>query len=130
MFFVDLLLALVIALVIGAVFVFGFRREGALPGVLIFLLVLFLLTWAGGVWITPFGPTLWGSFWLPFLLVAIIVALVLTAFPPPDRQRSTVKLVSEEEQAAVETEATALNVFFWVLIAILGVVILLGYLGD
>lgn len=130
MFFIDLLLALVIALVIGAVFTLGFRREFPGPGLLIFLLVLFLLTWAGGVWITPFGPTLWGSFWLPFLLVAIIVALVLTAFPPPGRERSTVKLVSEEEQAATETEAAALNVFFWVLIAILGIVILLGYLVD
>ncbi len=130
MFFIDLLLALVIALVIGAVFVLGFRRERPGPGLLIFLLVLFLLTWAGGVWITPFGPTLWGSFWLPFLLVAIIVALVLSAFPPPGGERSTVKLVSEQEQAATETEAAALNVFFWVLIAILGSVILLGYLVD
>lgn len=47
------------------------------------LLVLFLFVWAGGVWVTPFGPEAGGIYWLPYVVVGLLAALVLAAATPP-----------------------------------------------
>jgi hypothetical protein len=43
---------------------------------------LFLATWAGGVWVVPFGPTHLGVTWLPFLLIEILLAVLIVALSP------------------------------------------------
>lgn len=43
------------------------------------LVVLFLATWAGGIWLVPLGPRVWGAYWLGFLVVGILVALIIAA---------------------------------------------------
>lgn len=88
MFFIDLLFALVIALLLTAVFAAGFRRRGPWGIWWIFLLVIFLAAWAGGVWMTPFGPTLFDVYWLPFVFVGLVAALLLAAAAPPTTRRT------------------------------------------
>jgi hypothetical protein len=128
MFFSDLLLVLFIALILTFVFAVGFRRQSWGGGLVIFFLVMFLATWAGGVWVIPFGPIWWGVSWLPFLLVGIVMALLLTAIMRPDRVRPREGGGIDLEPRPDTQSMAALDVFMWLLICGLMVAIILGYL--
>jgi hypothetical protein len=128
MFFVELLFAFIIALFLTVIFA-GFRRSGPWASLFIFFLLVFLASWAGGLWMAPVGPRLWGAYWVPFLLVGLIFALLLAAMPPDRHSESSVELV-EPKKAKKEQErlTTALGVFFWVLVIVLILAILARYL--
>ena len=130
MFFAELLFAFVIALLMAGVLMalLGRGRPGAegLGVSFAFLfLVLFLATWAGGVWITPFGPPVWGIAWVPFLVVGIIVALLLAALLPPRRQPRE----SGAPEAETAAGAAVLGGFFWALVLALAVVVIVRYVA-
>jgi hypothetical protein len=125
MFFADFLFALVIGLLLTMVFVALFDTRGPWDIWWIFLLLVFMAAWAGGVWITPFGPTLFEVAWLPFLFVGLIFALLLAAIPPV-RPRTYGEAVAEAR--AEEAAATALGVFFWVLIVVMFITIIAAYI--
>ncbi|MBD3233593.1 MAG: hypothetical protein GF315_07700 [candidate division Zixibacteria bacterium] len=131
MFILDLFIAFFIAIILSVflVAVFGWQRPGRTgfwPAMLFIFLIIFLASWAGGVWITPMGPALGGVYWLPFVFVAIIVALFLMALIPP-RRTSTVKL--EEESRSVEETEAVLGAFFWLFIIALVVAIIIRYVS-
>ena len=114
MFIGTLLVALVLGLAFAALYgtVFG-AREGA-PGYLVVFVLLFLFAWAGSLWLAPFGPAILGVYWLPGLVVTLLIFLLLAALAehrPPRTQREA----RAEIEARQETE-TALGIFFWVLI--------------
>jgi len=128
MFFMDLVFVLFLALILTLIFAVGFRRQSWGGGLILFFLVLFLATWAGGVWITPFGPVWWGISWLPFIFVGLVIALLLTATMRPDRIRPREGGgVDMKPRAEVESLA-ALDAFFWVLFCGLLLAIIVGYL--
>ena len=127
MFFSGLLFALVIACLLTLIFAIGFRRQGWGIGLMIFFLVLFLATWAGGVWLTPIGPVWWGVPWLSFLLVGIVMALLLVALIPDGRRARPAADPTRETPAERDT-LVAIDIFFWVLIAGLFVTIIIRYL--
>ena len=87
MFFHDLLFVLFLTLILTLIFAVGFRRHSWGGGLILFFLILFLATWAGGMWITPFGPVWQGIVWLPFIFVGLLLALLLTSTIRPDRVR-------------------------------------------
>ena len=122
MFFLDLLAAFIIALVLTLIFVTLFRAPGPWGAWWIFLLVVFLAAWAGGLWVTPIGPPVFNVYWLPMLLVGLLVAMLIAAAVPPAPPRSTAEMVAEQEAA------TALGVFLWILLLGLIGVIVLAYL--
>jgi hypothetical protein len=128
MLWVEIILALVIAFVMAAIFVplLGWRRpgtraeEGWGAAFLFLFLLLFLATWAGGAWLSPFGPTVWGVHWLGFLLVGIFVMLLIAAVIPPARRS---RLPSAEgAEAEAESKAAVImgvGVFFWIVLTLL-----------
>ena len=118
MFLPHFLTALAVAIILWAVFALGFRRSGPWPGIILFLAVVFLGTWAGGVWLQPFGPTVWGVAFLPFLLIGILVALLVAAATPPP----PVEAVEETPPPEV-----AVGAFFWVLVIVLLASLVLWY---
>jgi len=130
MFFAELLFAFVFALVLSWLLGVIFRWQP--PGVrgywssLLFLFaILFLGSWAGGVWLTPFGPTAWGIIWLPFVLTGFIVALVLLAVVPNRRPRN---VDEAEEQADLQAGTEGIvGVTFWILIIALIISIVAHY---
>ncbi len=131
MFILDLFIAFFIAIILSVflVSVFGWQRPGRTgfwPAMLFIFLIIFLASWAGGVWITPMGPTLGGVYWLSFVFVAIIAALFLMALIPP-RRTSSVKL--EEESRSVEETEAVLGAFFWLFIIALVVAIIIRYVS-
>jgi hypothetical protein len=105
-----------------------FSDKGSLAELGSFFLVIFLASWAGGVWLSPFGPRLWGGYWLPFLSAGLFVARLLAATAPRRIQGSTVELVNakEEEKKRIKTIAV-LSIFFWIMLAALIVAILGHY---
>lgn len=109
--------------------VFGWQRsdEAAVGGSFLFVFaLLFLATWAGAIYLEDFGPTLWGAFWLPFLLVGIVFMLILAATAPGRRRPRKRRQALQQAQAAEQTEA-ALGIFFWITIIVLIIAILVYY---
>jgi hypothetical protein len=125
MFFVHLIFALCIALILSAVFAWGLRQKGPWASFVAFFLLIFLASWAGGVWLQPMGPFLWGYQWVPFLLVGLIFALFLAAIPVSPE--SSVDLVSRKKEE--EEKRAVLSAFgvFWILIIALIVAIGMRY---
>lgn len=124
MLFIDALFAFFIALFFALIFSHGCRRTGPWCGFIPFFVVLFFATWAGGLWLFPFGPAMFGVTWMPFLLFSLFVALLLAATPqpiPPTTKEQAVEQAKEE----VAVEQT-LNMFFWVIIIFL----IIGIIGK
>lgn len=126
MFFVHFLFALFIALLITLFFALMFRRRHPCP-IFIFFLIVFLGTWAGGVWIMPMGPTFWNVYWLPFFFSGLIFSLLfaVTISSRSDRLKQNKKKPIKEEGVA----KAALGSFFWALILTLILGIIMHYLG-
>jgi hypothetical protein len=122
-FYIHLVFALLTALILSAIFGMGFRRTGPWASIVIFFVLIFLISWAGGVWLTPTGPPLWGAYWLPFLLVGLMAALLLVAVPLERHGESTAELVDvKREKKKEKTALMVLGAFFWILIfALIGV---------
>jgi membrane associated rhomboid family serine protease len=128
MVFVHLLFALVVSLILTSVFVLILGRKRLWPGYLLFFIVIFLASWAGGVWLHPIGPRLWGAYLFSFLIVGLIFALLLAATRPPTSRGSTVELVENEQKVKEEEVATILGGFFWIVLIFLAGAILFRYL--
>lgn len=129
MILTDLLFALFFALLFTAVFSGIFRIKGPWSSIPLFFLIIFLTTWAIGAWISPFGPGLWGSFWLPFFLIGLVVSLLLTAtVSSVPKRETTVELIDTKERAKErKLVLTTLGVFFWILLIVLGLLIYTRY---
>jgi len=96
-----------------------------------FLLVLFT-SWAGGIWIGPFGPSLAGVNWLPFLLFGLIAAGMFVFFVPrrpPKGRHETLEILEEmKDKRDLEKAAyISFGIFFWVLMFTLIAAIVVRY---
>lgn len=122
MWFAEFLFALVIALVLVAIFSFGLRRPGPWGGFLWFFLLVFLGAWAIGAWAEPIGPTAWGVTWLPIFFGALLIALLVAALPPAGTPTASTTPTETPEAVA------AVGAFFWILLFLLVVVVGLAYI--
>jgi len=128
MFFIDLLFALIFALILSAVFIMAFRRKDPWGRHFIFFVIIFLAAWAGGVWLKPIGPPLWNVYWMSFLLVGLLFAILLAGTGLPKGRSPFSTTVSEEEEEAEEKITIAiLGAFFWIFLVALAVFIIVHY---
>jgi cytochrome c biogenesis protein ResB len=88
-------------------------------------LVIFLATWGGGLWLRPYGPTLYGVYWFPFLVVALVVSLILITFIPRQPPHSTSEAMEQIERR--RTLESMFSVFLIVLIVVLVLAVVFGY---
>ena len=126
MVFSDLLFVLLITLVLTAIFVVGFRRQRTGQIIAMFFVILFLATWAVGLWIVPVGPKVFGVPWVSYLIAGLLMALLLTALVPLAKSRRA----KDETTAESEEKTVAIAVFdlfFWILIIALIAAIILRY---
>jgi hypothetical protein len=133
MIILEVLIALTISLLLSSVFALATRRGGRRTGLFWLFLIIFLAAWAGGIWLRPFGPTLWGIHWLAFLLVGLILALIIAVSAPgrPPKGRHETLDMLERIRKEKEMEKLAyitLNTFFWVVVLALFVVIIIRYI--
>lgn len=127
MFLADLLVAALIAIVLVAVFGIFIRGEAIGAGLFWFFLLIFLASWAGGLWVTPVGPPIFGVSWLGYLLVGLVFTLLIMALLPPAPPRPRTPGAVQEEVEAEATAFAVLNMFFWILLVGFIVAILAGY---
>lgn len=115
--FVHILFAIVVALAFTAILAAIFGREGYEEGgwatALILFGILFLTSWAGGVWLTPIGPHLFGVPWLPFVLMGFVAALLIAAMSPARPPRTARE--AREQAEAQEVVSTTASAFVWIL---------------
>lgn len=138
MIFIDLMFAFLVAILVSLLFLPAHRsvaadREAGAGGLLFFFLVVLLAAWAGGLWIAPFGPMMWGVYWLPYLVIGLLVALLLVAASEPLRRRDQASPPPEgdvEAGAGAAATAAVFGLFFWILLIALIGAIILGYLMD
>jgi hypothetical protein len=133
MFILELLFAFITALVLSTLLALKWGREATRTGFFWLLLLIFLASWAGGVWVRPFGPLLWGIHWLPFLSAGLIAALIFAVSAlqrPPRSRHETIKMLERIRREKELGQATyiTLSFFFWVLLFVLTAVIVIRYL--
>lgn len=125
MLFTELILALVIATLLVVVLGAGLRRQPFGVVLAAMFVVLFLATWAGGAWLVPVGPQIAGTYVLSFVIVGLLTALLLTAFIPQRPPRTRGEALRQDD--ARREVAAFVNVFFWIVVAILLVGIVIRY---
>jgi hypothetical protein len=116
---INLIFALIVALLFAAMLVYGFGRRapGPMSGFLFFVAMLFFVVWAGSVWITPIGPDLWGIPWVSMFAIGLIVAMIIAAVAAPVPAEPT---APEEEGVAPPASAGwGCGILFWLTIAVL-----------
>ena len=128
----EFFVALIVALLVSILFGYALRRRIPRKGFFWFFLILLLATWAGGMWIGPFGPSFRGIFWLPFVLVAVVVGAFVAAIAPrraPTGRIETLEMLEEIEQKRKLQKLTYISfgVFFWVALFALITVIIVRY---
>jgi hypothetical protein len=124
--FVEIIIILFIALIIAALFAYGFRRRGPWGAFWVFLLFLFLAAWAARLWVTPAGPIVWGVAWLPIVFFVFIIALIIAAASPREDYRVPEATPATDREVA-ETGA-AFGLFFWILLIFFIIAIVVGLL--
>jgi hypothetical protein len=120
MILLDILYALIVSLALTAIFAAGIRGLRNMLILLAFFFLLFLCTWAGGIWIIP----LLGRPILSFFLVGLLSALFLMMFTPSARSSNRRGRPTEEKIF----ELLSFDLFFGILIAGLIIAIVLRYI--
>ena len=119
---------LLIAVILAAIFFYGFGRTGPWGSFWSFLLVLVLGMLVFTVWTEPYGPVYWGISWIDLLIIGLLIALLLAAASPPPQSRSA----HPEEEVLPGSrpeglpDRIALSSFFWILILLFILLIFLG----
>jgi len=120
----QVVFSLVLALTLTVIFSFFLRREGPRTGSFFFFLMLFLITLAGGLWVKPFGPSHFGIFWVPIILVAFFGGLFLyysAPRRPPHNREETIELMQRVEKRKQLEQITyiTIDLLFWVIVILL-----------
>jgi hypothetical protein len=129
MILLDLFAAFTVALILSLLFALATWKRGRRRGLFWLFFILFLATWAGGLWMKPFGPALWGIHWLSFLLVGAVVALILAVAqsrPRPQGREETIEMLErmKREREAKQVAWITLTIFFWILVlTLLGAIV-------
>ena len=113
MFIADLVVALAFGLFIVWIVSLAFGTRGPWDSFLWFFIVVSIFAWAGGVWLVPFGPTWWGIGWLPIILMAFFVSLLLASASPRTRRW---RRAAQEKANADAGSRVVVDTIFWVLL--------------
>ena len=128
MIWIHLLFAVAVAVCFTAILLAVGRgnayEEGGWGAALILFAILFLTSWAGGIWLSPVGPQLFGAQWMPFVLMGFVVALLVAAMTP---RRPRNRVATVEAAAADEVVTTTVTAFFWIFAVALIAAITLHY---
>jgi hypothetical protein len=127
MLIADLLFAFVIALLLTGLFSYGFRKRDPWGNTFVFILLLFLLIWATGVWIPPFGPTIYDVAWIPMIVMGFIFILLFAAAIPESPEMIR-RRQAKPTPAVGEPAIVVLGGFLWLLLIVLLGAVILGYL--
>lgn len=116
-----------IALLIGALFFYGFKTRTPWGAFWIFLMFLFLAALVGRFWITPVGPVTYGVAWLPIVFFVFMIALIIAATAPVQDRRTTEKVVEPDiTKPDAKGAIAAFGLFFWLMLLFFIIAIIAG----
>ena len=123
MFVVEFVFAFVISMLCAAMLLpvtartgWRVRHPNIEPlSVFALLLILFLATWAGGIWLVPLGPRLWGVAWGGFVVVGLLVALLMGAV---SKMEGTLNVPYGSRPRGPETSMMALALLLLLILAV------------
>jgi Ca2+/Na+ antiporter len=130
----EFVVSLTVALLVCVVFALITRSNVRRTGFGWFLLFVVLATWAGGVWLRPFGPS-WGDIrWLQFLIAGLLVLLLFALFAPFKAPRGRHETIEQLQEIARQKEVqkvtyVTLGIVFWVVLVILIAAIAIRYVA-
>lgn len=115
MFLATLLFASTIGFLLVLLFSVLFREQTPWDNFWLFFLIVVLATWAGGLWIVPFGPTIFSIALLPCLFVGVFITILLASNTPRNPSKPQ-RVTIEEVQRNEPTDSTleGLTPFFWI----------------
>ena len=125
---IEILVALFLAFAVMWALIVYAGEEGGWGAWPVFALFFFAML-AGGIWLTPVGPPLVGVYWVPFLFVAIFIALFRAAVPRPPRRKRRKSAQSSvlSKQDDLSVAPVGLGVLFWLILVGLAMVALFRY---
>jgi hypothetical protein len=123
--FLGLIFLLLVAILITFVFSFLLRVRGPWGSIWTFFIITLFAVIAAGFWIQPTGPMYRDIYYMPPLVVGILVALLLAAAAPSPRTRSRLEKRNDSEKE--EADFYALGIFFWVLFTLMLLILAIGY---
>ena len=102
--------------------IFSLISKRPFSGLWFFFLIIFLITWASHLWITPFGPITLGLAWGPLFLVSLFFSFLILTIVPPIQLNKKNEAKNEEEGPLI-----AMGMFFWIIIILLILSIVFRY---
>jgi hypothetical protein len=96
-------------------------------------MLIFLGTWAGGVWFRPFGSSFGSIFRLSYLLSGLAVSIPVFLFfrkPPPYGRKETIALLDKMQQEKKVRQMAERSVYFYLrfLLIFLAAAIIIRYI--
>lgn len=133
MIFKEFLTSLAVALLLFVIFTLVTRSRIRRAGFVWPFLFVLMATWAGGVWIRPFGPVLAHIRWLQFLVVGLLAVLLAALFAPlktPRNRHETLEQLEElpRQRQLEEMSNIALVIVFWIILCVLIWAVIANYL--
>jgi hypothetical protein len=128
----EVIFAFITALLISIIISLALRREGPRTGFFLMFVTIFLMTLAGGLWLSPAGPYTRGVYWLPFIVIGALGSYILylkAPRRPPHSRRETLEeldRIAKSKQLEKLTYMT-FDLFFWIILVFLLAAILLHY---
>jgi len=130
MIFFGLLYLIGIAVLITFIFTKLMRVSGPWGSFWTFFSIILLAILAADFWIAPVGPYYEDIYWLPPLVVGVIMAFLLAATSPPNKRRRT-KAEEPLYQVVEDHPGTlALGAFFWFLLILMLLLVVAGFLSN
>jgi hypothetical protein len=128
MIFADGVFALGIAFFLTIVFIALGRCVRSWPRILVFFAIVFLGSWAGGVWFTPVGSRTVGLYWLSFFVVGLIFALIEGALNWRRVRGSSCERTAQSEPKVEGELAGVFKVFELLMLLLFIAAIVIGYI--
>jgi hypothetical protein len=100
--FKEFLMSLTVTLIVCVLFVLITRSRASRSGLLWCFLIVLMATWAGGVWIRPFGPALADIRWMQFLVVGLLAVLLVALFVPLKPPKGRDETLDQLEEMVVQ----------------------------
>jgi cyanate permease len=128
MILVHVLVALPIALLVGALVARVFDRHTSVVRLPLFFLAIFLGAWSGGLLTLPLQKLAWAAYWVSFFAGGIVIAMlvIVVSMMPYFRK-------SAEESTKPGTErtksVTRMEGFLWTLNSLLAAPIVFHHFG-
>jgi hypothetical protein len=115
------LYSILATLIISLIVVFFTARISRRPfwSLWMVLLIVFLATWNGQIWLTSYGPFTAGISWYALIFVSIFVAILTMVFIP-----HTSKARSKDPDDKI---TMTVGLFFWITMVLLIVFVGLGF---